>query len=148
MKVPTHCRRVSLAAPALLAVVALTILAAGCGKAGPSRLSVYGYVAYAGGQPFNGSITFLPAAGVLGPAAGTGVSNGYYRFDSTNGPTAGPHSVILRKIVPREGALSSLRQKNRPPIVGANAPGDKIEWKKSAEVRNDGPYQFDFKLEP
>ena len=58
------------------------------------------HVTCAKGEGFSGSITFVPDKGRPGPAATTGVRGGYYRFDGTNGPTAGPHKVMIRKIVP------------------------------------------------
>jgi hypothetical protein len=42
-----------------------------------------------------GSISFLPDAGHRGPAASTAIIAGEYRFDSENGPTPGPHRVIV-----------------------------------------------------
>jgi hypothetical protein len=129
-------------------ILALGLLAAGCGKNASARLPVYGAVTYADGETFNGSITFVPANGRPGPAAATGVSSGYYRFDSTNGPTTGPHRVMIHKIVPREVGLKSLRQKRPPAAAGSTGAGSgKTTWTLSADVPADGPYQFDFKLD-
>ena len=125
------------------AILTLGILAAGCGKDASARLPVYGYVTCANGESFSGSITFVPDKGRPGPAATTGVRGGYYRFDGTNGPTAGPHKVMIRKIVPPGEALKSLGQKDSP-----HAGSGKTAWTLSADVKLDGPYRFDFKLDP
>jgi hypothetical protein len=145
MKTPIRYGRVSSA----MSILALAIIGAGCGKSPAARLPVYGAVSYANGETFNGSITFVPANGRPGPAATTGVSNGYYRFDSTNGPTAGPHRVMIRQIIPRGAALKSLGQRKPPAAPGsADAGSGKTAWTLSADVPLDGPYQFDFKLDP
>jgi hypothetical protein len=145
MKTPTRCRWVSSAAK----VLALAVVVAGCGKHSSPRLPVEGAVAYINGEAFNGSISFLPAAGRPGLAASVGVSNGYYRFDSTNGPTAGPQRVILHKISRRRAPPRSIRQQIPPAAPqGSRAASRKDTWTFSADVPLAGPYRYDFKLEP
>lgn len=43
----------------------------------------------------NGLVTFVPAAGIKGPAAATKIVAGRYKFDPATGPVAGEHDVIL-----------------------------------------------------
>ncbi len=144
MKTPIRYRRVSSA----MSMLALAVVAAGCGNDPAARLPVYGNVSCADGQSFNGSISFLPAAGRPGPAATTGIRNGYYCFDETNGPTAGPHRVVLRKIIPRETGLKSLRHKRSPAAPSdADAGSEKTTWTLSADVLLEGPYRHNFNLD-
>ncbi len=148
MKTPIRHRWIHPALP----ILALAVVAAGCGKDPAARLPVYGDVSCADGQTFNGSISFLPAAGSRGPAATTGIGNGYYCFDSADGPMAGPHRVLIRKILPPGWALKSLHKnnKNNPAAApaAAAAGSGKTTWTFSADVRLDGPYRHNFKLEP
>jgi hypothetical protein len=134
-----------------LPILALAAVAAGCGRDPAARLPVYGDVSCADGQTFNGSISFVPVAGSRGPAATTGIGNGYYCFDSADGPMAGPHRVLIRKILPAGWALKSLHKnnKNNPAAAPAasDAGGGKTTWTFSADVRLDGPYRHNFKLD-
>src|SRR5688500_2861448 len=54
----------------------------------------------------NGSMSFLQAAGLNGPAASTEVVAGQYNFDATNGPIAGEHDVFVR--LERPASLNQL----------------------------------------
>jgi hypothetical protein len=115
----------------------LALLAAGCrSKSSTNRLPVHGTVTINNREAFNGSITFLPLGGRPGPAATTGVSNGVYRFDRNNGPTAGQTKVIIYRIVPRTAMLDALIHKSgkRP----------NFEWYQAADVPDDGQYTHDF----
>ena len=124
-------------------LLAVGALIAGCGKGGPTRLPVHGAVSHADGEKVNGSITFLPSEGRAGPAATTSLIEGEYRFDRENGPTAGPHRVIVSKIVPKRAVLEALVQKKSPP-----AGGGKTTWTLSTDVPAVAPYQRDFNLDP
>ena len=88
----------------------LGALLAGCGKGGPARLPIEGSVVRADGEKIHGSITFVPAEGREGPAATTGVLDGAYRFDRENGPTAGPHRVMVHKMIAKGAAFSALKE--------------------------------------
>ncbi len=69
----------------------------GCGsQAGLQRIAVYGTVSRNGKSVQQGSISFLPAEGHTGPAANGAISGGEYSFSTENGPTAGPHRVVVR----------------------------------------------------
>ncbi|HEV3006410.1 MAG TPA: hypothetical protein VGX78_18205, partial [Pirellulales bacterium] len=45
----------------------------------------------------SGLISFRPAKGGSGPAATTSIHEGRYRFDARNGPSAGPHEVVVQR---------------------------------------------------
>ena len=99
------------AAGILLAVGGLIV---GCGKGGPARFPVHGAVSRSDGEKVNGSITFLPSEGLTGPAATASLIESEYRFDRENGPTAGPHQVIVHKITSKRSVLEALRPRSRP----------------------------------
>ena len=105
-------------------VLALGALIVGCGKGEPARFPVQGSISRANGEKLNGSITFLPSEGRAGPAATGSLIEGEYRFDRENGPTAGPHRVIVSKIIPKRLVLEarSIRSRRRP------GPGRKTTW--------------------
>jgi hypothetical protein len=103
------------------------------------RLPVRGKVTLPSGELLNGSITFLPAKGRSGPAANTAVTEGKYGFDRYNGPVAGAHVVMVRRIEPRSGRAPSAGELAAPP--------KKSEWTLSAELSDDGQYLQDFELD-
>ena len=143
-------------------LLGLAPLLVGCGgKKGPERLPVYGTVTLASGEKINGSITFLPVRGGTGPAATTKLAGGSYKFDRSNGPTAGPHNAIIKRGVPRSSMLQSLADKEAiaktitertksQRIKSAEkeaVPENKTEWTESANVSDNGRYLYDFILE-
>src|SRR5437016_13607117 len=84
--------------PLLIWGAALT----GCGgSSSVERLPVHGTVALAGGETISGSISFVPAKGASGPAATVSLIDGEYQFDRSNGPGAGPHQVIVQRVIPK-----------------------------------------------
>ena len=94
------CSRRFLMAPSQtvrhLTFLAGLLVAMGCGsQSGRERIAVYGTVMMDGKNVEHGSISFLPAEGHTGPAANGAISNGEYRFTADNGPTAGPHRVLV-----------------------------------------------------
>jgi len=137
---------------------------AGCGKKNNvERLPVHGTVTLANGERFNGSITFRPANGRPGPAATTKLADGSYEFDRSNGPTAGPQTVIVMRIVPRADVLQALasqssaaqhsasrtpptRPAGKPATPRETTPKANAEWTDAADVPADGQFLCDFKL--
>ncbi len=118
----------------------LAPLLIGCGKGkGVERLPLHGTVTLANGERPSGSISFLPAKGQSGPSATAKLANGSYQFDRSNGPAAGPHTVKVKRIVPRSSVMESLAKKQ--PIAKTQS-----EWTSSADVANDGQYLQDFDL--
>ncbi len=63
---------------------------------GQSRVEVRGSVTYQGTPVEHGMITFQPAHGSKGPAAGTGIVGGKFFLPAAKGPTAGPHEVEVK----------------------------------------------------
>jgi len=59
------------------------------------RRPISGTVSVDGTLVARGSISFFPDRGHAGPAASTAISAGNYRFTTTNGPSAGPHRVVI-----------------------------------------------------
>jgi hypothetical protein len=125
----------------VLILLAFLSLLCGCGRETEvDRFPVHGTVTMASGERLNGSITFLPAQGQSGPSATTKLEEGKYEFDRTSGPTAGPHTVIIRRVVSRADTLKAIAAKQRPRENGA-------EWTLSADVAKNGQYVHDFHLD-
>jgi hypothetical protein len=112
----------------------LPLLSFGCGRETTlDRLPVHGAVTKPDGERLNGSISFIPAPGQKGPSATTKLDEGKYAFDRTNGPTAGPHKVIIKRVISREASRSAID--NKQPIAENGA-----EWTLSVTVADDGQY--------
>ena len=119
-------------------LVGLSIIVGCGGEQGPKRIVVSGKVRR-GGQPMtNASISYLPEAGHSGPAATTGIIDGQYRFTSKNGPSAGPHGVVIRLGAPGKGFG---KKEEDVPESGARS------WQFKADVPEEGPWEKDFTLD-
>ncbi len=129
----------------LTMLLSLGLLLGGCGGSSVQRVPVSGRVTTADGKPLNGSITLLPSAGTKGPAATVGVVDGKYQFDRNNGPTAGPHRVLIV----REITKSLPANKPGPASVKPMPPTAdlKSEWTLSTDVPAAGSEECDFKLD-
>jgi hypothetical protein len=131
-------------------LLALGVAMAGCGqRGGVVRLPVYGSVTSSGEEKPSGTITFLPAEGQSGPAATAALVDGQYRFDQADGPTAGPHRVIVKRTLSKDP--SETPGNARPPAIPGKTPagdGQKTDWTLSVDVPAAGPYQCDLKLNP
>ena len=122
------------------AFLSLAPLFVGCGKQkGLGRLPLHGKVTLANGTTVSGTISFLPAPGHAGPAATTKLAEGNYWFDGQNGPTTGPHTIIIKRIAHRDEQLKLLAAKTCQPPT-------KSEWTQSADISDDGQYLHDIKL--
>jgi hypothetical protein len=122
----------------------LALLVAGCQRSGSDRLPIHGTVQTSAGEKFDASISFQPLAGNR-PVANGSVKNGEYSFDRSQGPTAGPTRVIVRRIVGRENSLMSRSRANGHPPAKSD-PQPRLEWTLSADVHDDGKYIQDFIL--
>jgi hypothetical protein len=131
-------------------LMAVCALLAGCRREDAIvRLPVRGAVSIRSGEQLSGSISFLPANGHKGPAATTTIVAGTYRFDQTNGPTAGPHRVIIKRIIPKSDMLQTRGSRN--PGAPKDVPqgsGPRTEWTATANVTEQNLDQCDFQLEP
>jgi len=129
-------------------LLGLTALVSGCGKGKRvERLAVRGTVVLRSGEKLSGSITFLPAEGRGGPAATAALVDGRYEFDRGNGPTAGPHQVIVKLVIPK-GAMMEKRNKKPQSKEGLPETEPKMEWTLTVNVTDDGAFQRDFILDP
>lgn len=79
----------------LLWIAALASVSACHGSNGLARVEVRGNVTYQGAPVEHGMITFRPAHGSKGPAAGTAIVNGKFFLPAEKGPTAGSHEVEI-----------------------------------------------------
>jgi hypothetical protein len=114
-------------------------LAAGCRRSALDRLPVHGTVTLPSGEKLNGSITFAPIKGQSGPSATGKVIEGAYKFDRTDGPTAGPHNVSLHRVVSRAKMMEVVNKKEPQKTNGE-------EWTSSADLIDDGTYIFDINI--
>jgi hypothetical protein len=116
--------------------VCLTALL-GCGEtAGSGRLPVYGQLSGGDSQSLSGSISFTPAKGHAGLGGTCALQNGAYKFDKTNGPTAGSHDVIIRRTVTKPTEFQRMP-----------GPQPRQEWNLKADVPENGPYRIDLTLD-
>jgi hypothetical protein len=94
----------------------------------------------ASGERLNGSITFIPAQGQSGPSATTKLDEGQYEFDCTDGPTAGPHTVIIKRVVSRSRTHPTLASKQGNQESSA-------EWTLAVDVVDNGQYVQDLTID-
>ena len=121
-------------------MLGLFLLHSGCSRGTKlDRLPVHGTVTLANGEKLNGSITFLPTEGLAGPAANARLKEGSYQFDFENGPTAGPHTVMIKRIDSRSRAPQMQADDSATPR--------KSEWNRAVELTNDGQNIQDFQLD-
>jgi hypothetical protein len=121
----------------------------GCGgSGGVPRLAVYGTVAHPSGDKIDGLISFVPDQGRTGPSAVGSIVKGAYQFDKTNGPTSGPHRVIVTRTGGKEMAVKPAGAAKRPPKgpKSAVAAGPLGPWTFSRDIPENGPYQIDLQL--
>jgi hypothetical protein len=106
---------------------------AGCGESGSQRLPVTGRINGSGAESLDGAISFTPAQGNDGLGATCALKSGVYRFDRSNGPSAGHYEVSIRR--------TPSKPTGRP-----DAGQTRQEWIFQAEVPAAGPYTIDFEL--
>lgn len=129
----------------LAACLNLMAASAGCGSGSSvARLPLEGTIRLNTQETFNGSITFVPAEGRSGPAATTAILEGKYRFDATNGPTAGPHRAIVKRI-DSKGKIPEARGNNtKTDAKSVTNPVGKVEWTFACDLKATdwGPRDF------
>ncbi|MBI1310950.1 hypothetical protein GC176_06545 [bacterium] len=122
----------------LLVLQMLTLALAGCGGSdGPRRVAVTGTVTRAGSPVEIGSVGILPSGDHSGPAANGAVENGEFVFDSSNGPTPGPHRIVIRSLIPKD-ELMRLQAEGKEP---------KMSWVFPLEIPDEDVFHHDFVLE-
>jgi len=127
----------------LVGILALT----GCGsKSGPERIAVYGTVTTNGETIEHGSISFLPAEGHNGPAANGSISNGKYKFTTNNGPTAGPHRVLVGVAPTKQDSAQAKFPTKKSGAAGRAAAQKPGRWEFEISVSEEKREQ-DFELE-
>jgi len=124
----------------VLAVVCVSY--AGCGRSGPRRIAVEGTATFQGTPVEEALISFLPAKGRPGPAANAVVEDGQYRFSRQNGPTAGPHRVIV--VAEHDDKSAFLATDNVDAAAASKLSG---RWEFEVEVPEKGPFEYNVTLE-
>jgi len=130
---------------ALWILLGLCTTLAGCGgRNSASRLPIRGTVSFSTGQKLRGAITFVPAEGHAGPAATTAIVDGRYQFDATNGPTPGPHRVIVKRIDSRGRLPESRGDSQKADAKSVTNPALKVEWTFACDLKatDVGPRDF------
>jgi hypothetical protein len=91
----------------LLWIAVLVSLPACHDRGGPARVEVRGNATYQGAPIEHGMITFRPAHGSKGPAAGTAIIDGKFFLPVDKGPIAGPHDVEVKIVDLPKDAMKS-----------------------------------------
>ena len=76
-------------------LIVLVVVAA-CKNNSLRRVPVQGNVTCDGAPVKSGMISFRPAPGSKGPAAGTAIVDGEFAISTEKGPTVGPHEVEIK----------------------------------------------------
>jgi hypothetical protein len=143
----TPVRRSAVTTPWLALVLAAALI--GCSRpSGVERLPVYGSVSEPSGEKISGSISFVPDRGKPGPGAVASLIQGEYRFDKTNGPTAGLHRVIVTRTATKDPTGKQAGSPKGQPAgkKDADTRSPTAPWIVSADVPAKGPYKIDLKL--
>jgi hypothetical protein len=109
---------------------------------GLHRVEVKGNATYEGAPIERGLITFRPAPGSQGPAAGTGIVDGKFSIPVERGPTIGPHEVEI-KIV----SVATKSAESSDSALANRGPQSLKSFTESVQV-SDGVNEFDFRLPP
>jgi hypothetical protein len=105
---------------------------------GLGRVAVRGSVTYQGAPVQRGLITFRPASGSRGPAAGTGIVDGKFLIPAEKGPIAGPQEVEV-KIV----NVENDSEKSGASALLQRGPGQLKSFSQQVEVTK-GVNEFEF----
>ncbi len=127
----------------------LALSISGCGSSGgPQRMGLRGTVTNSKGEPINGTISITPVKGTLGPVANATISGGQYEFDRSSGPSAGPHQVIIKRMIPKGDQLAN-RDQVKPVGGDKKAQADaRAEWNLKLDLPAAGQERYDVKLDP
>ncbi len=120
----------------LLLVLLMTVVGCG-GNDGPRRVAVAGTVTRDGAAIETGSVAILPSEGNSGPGANGAIEGGEFEFDSSNGPTPGPHVAVIRSMIAKD-ELMRLQATGQEP---------KMTWEFPLEIPDESSFHHDFVLE-
>ena len=83
-------------------LLVLALVGCGCsGQSGPRRIAVEGAVDHKAQPLVNGTITIVPDGKQPGPAANGMIEKGEFHIPASEGPSEGPHTVIIN-LTPRK----------------------------------------------
>lgn len=117
-------------------------LLCGCGSEdGPKRIPVHGTVEWSAKAVPDGSISFLPAEGLKGPAANAPIIEGGYDFTSENGPSPGPHRAVIGFVPPKSELLQSA------PTGRGSQGQSRTKWEFDVVIPDEGSFEKSFTLE-
>ena len=132
-----------------LTVCLLTVLVAGCwGGDDVDRIAIQGEVLLDNAPLSQGTISILPAEGQSGPAATTTITGGRFEFDRQNGPSAGPHRVVINLVGGVDKPkLAAMKGRQGPGGAPSQAtPPKRRRWEREVDVPKTGPFQYDVTL--
>jgi hypothetical protein len=101
-------------------------------------VEVRGKVAYQGAPVQRGLITFRPANGAKGPAAGAAIVDGKFLIPADKGPVAGRHEVQVKVV-----NVESASTKSGEPVLLKRDPGQLKTFTQQVEIAK-GINEFDF----
>ncbi len=118
--------------------VLLPLLVVGCGSQDcPRRVAVTGTVTRSGAPVETGSVAILPRDGHSGPGANGAIAGGEFEFDSSNGPTPGPHVVVIRSMIPKDELMRLQATGSEP----------KMTWEFPLQIPDESSFHHAFVLE-
>jgi hypothetical protein len=120
--------------------LAVLSLQAGCGG-GDNRQPVFGKVIGAEGE--SGSLSLVPAG--EGPSAITEIRDGAFQFDTSNGPTPGPHAAHILLAKKESPAAASDNPKVGLPQKPNETPLGR-QFTVQVTVPEQAPYEVDINL--
>lgn len=93
-----------------------TMVGLGCsGQSGPQRIAVDGIVDHKAQPLVNGTITIVPSGKQGGPAANGMIEQGKFHIPAGEGPSEGPHTVIINLTPQKSGSHTAGGSPQMPP---------------------------------
>lgn len=145
-------RGAGLALPPLLA---LAVVAAGCGKGdGPVRAAASGHVSLDGAPLPAGVVRFIPTGATEGPAAAATVKDGAFELQPSEGPVVGTHRVEIEMLdhwgFPADDEAAFVQHfEQAPRSKRPKSPIPESYNRRStliADIKADQPNEFEFPL--
>lgn len=120
----------------------LLLFVAGCSDSPWTHVAIDGTVTVDGTPIPAGTISFLPAQGHKGPAATALIQQGKFHLEGEDGPTSGPHTVVVYIDVDDKHAVMSSHNLKTP---GAPSPS-KTRWEQPLEIPAEGHFELPLDL--